>query len=104
MTTSPRLGLLVVLAGLIALFSFASDFFFTALTFRTILNQLPPLVMISVGMTFVLVSAQIDLSVGSVLAFCGALFGVVVVDSGLPMLLAVPLAILCGLLCGLANG
>ena len=104
MTTSPRLGLLVVLAGLIALFSFSSDFFFTALTFRTILNQLPPLVMISVGMTFVLVSAQIDLSVGSVLAFCGALFGVVVVDSGLPMLLAVPLAILCGLLCGLANG
>ena len=100
----PRIGLLLVLVMLVGLFSLLSDFFFTMLTLRTVLNQLPPLVMIAVGMTFVLVSAQIDLSVGSVLALSGSVFGVVLLDVGWPIGTAAFLALLCGLSCGLLNG
>jgi ribose transport system permease protein len=57
-----------------------------------------------VGMTFVLIIAGIDLSVGSVLALSGAVFGVALVHGGLPLALAVPLCLLVGLACGAANG
>ncbi|GLU30393.1 ABC transporter permease [Trinickia caryophylli] len=62
------LGLVGALAAMIALFSTLSSHFFTYDTFVTIANQIPDLVVMSVGMTFVLIIAGIDLSVGSVLA------------------------------------
>ena len=98
------LGLLAVLAILIAFFGFATDHFFAARTFRTIANQLPSLVVVSVGMTFVLAIAGIDLSVGSVLAFGGAVMGVLLVDFGFPLWLCIGAALLAGLCCGWLAG
>ncbi|KND61148.1 Ribose ABC transport system, permease protein RbsC [Candidatus Burkholderia verschuerenii] len=65
---SNYLGLAGALAAMIALFSVLSTHFLTYDTFSTIANQIPDLVVMSVGMTFVLIIASIDLSVGSVLA------------------------------------
>ncbi|WP_250509014.1 ABC transporter permease [Caballeronia sp. GACF4] len=65
---SNYLGLVGALAAMIALFSVLSSHFLTYETFSTIANQIPDLVVMSVGMTFVLIIAGIDLSVGSVLA------------------------------------
>lgn len=98
------LGLVAVLAGLVLVFSLASDRFFSAATFHQIANQVPALAVVAVGMTFVIITAGIDLSVGSVLGFGGAVLGVAMADWGWSLLLALPLAILAGLLCGLANG
>ena len=53
---------------MIVLFSLLSSHFLTYDTFSTIANQIPDLVVMAVGMTFVLIIAGIDLSVGSVLA------------------------------------
>ncbi len=100
----PRFGLIVVLAALIGLFSWSSEYFFTVLTFRTLLNQVPPLLVVATAMTLVLVSAQIDLSVGSVLALAGSVFGVAILDLGWPVGVAAMTALFCGLLCGLVNG
>lgn len=97
-------GLLIVLVVLVGFFSLLSDHFLTPLTFRTLANQLPPLVAVSVGMTLVLVGAGIDLSVGSVLAFSGAVLGVVMVDLGAPLAVAAVACLGVGLLCGLVNG
>jgi ribose transport system permease protein len=66
---SNYLGLLGALIAMIALFSVLSSHFLTYDTFSTIANQIPDLVVMSVGMTFVLIIAGIDLSVGSVLVF-----------------------------------
>jgi ribose transport system permease protein len=98
------MGMLVVLVALVALFSGLSDHFFTALTFTTLANQIPDLTVIAVGMTFVLVIAGIDLSVGSVLAFSGAVLGVALVDWHWPLWLGVPLCMVVGLVCGLISG
>ena len=93
-----------VLTGLITLFSFQNEHFLSLITFTTLANQLPTLTVIAIGMTFVLIVAGIDLSVGSVMAFSGAVLGVALVDVGLPLWLACFLCLLCGLICGTANG
>lgn len=98
------LGMAAVLAALIALFSLLSDNFLTSRTLMTVANQSPDLMVIAVGMTFVLVIAGIDLSVGSVMALAGSVLGVAMVDAGLGVVPAAGLAIVAGLVCGLING
>ena len=66
------LGLAGALIAMIALFSVLSSHFLTYDTFITIANQIPDLVVMSVGMTFILIIAGIDLSVGSVLALAAS--------------------------------
>ena len=98
------LGMLAVLAALVLTFSLLGKHFFTPLTFSTIANQIPDLTLIAVGMTFVLIIAGIDLSVGSVMAFSGAVMGIAMVNWHWPLGLALLLAMGVGLLCGLVNG
>lgn len=98
------LGLLGVLAVLVVLFSLLSDRFLTLRTFVTIGNQVPDLLVVAVGMTYVLIIAGIDLSVGSVLGLCGVLLGLAMTDGHLPLAAAAALALAGGLACGLVNG
>ena len=97
-------GLLGVLALLLVLFGALSDHFLTRVTLVTLANQVPALAVIAIGMTFVLVVGGIDLSVGSVLALSSALLGSALTSWGWPLVAAVPLALLVGLLAGIANG
>jgi ribose transport system permease protein len=98
------LGLVVALAAMIALFGTLSEHFLTAKTFTTIANQIPDLLVMAVGMTFVLIVGGIDLSVGSVLALAGSTVSVAVVKWGwgpVPAaLLGVGVAALCGSVTG----
>jgi ribose transport system permease protein len=98
------LGMLAVLAGLIVLFGLLSRGFLTAATLRSVLNQNADLMVVSVGMTLVLIVGGIDLSVGSVLALSGSVLGVVLVDWGFPLPVAIGAALGVGLVCGLLNG
>ena len=98
------LALLGVLVGLVAAFSLATERFFSLATFRTIANQVPEGVIVAVGLTFVLVVAGIDLSVGSVLGLASAVLGLAMLRLGAGVLLGGLLAVLTGLLCGALNG
>lgn len=69
------LGMIVALALLILVFSLSTRHFFSAVNFQMIANQIPAAVLVATGMTYVLIIAGIDLSVGSVLGFCGAVMG-----------------------------
>ncbi len=99
-----RGGLVLVLLGLCVVFGLVTDHFWSALTFRTLANQLPPLVVASAGLTLVLIAGGIDLSVGSVLALAAAVLGVLTVDQGLPLVAAALVALAVGGLCGAING
>ena len=79
------IGLLAALGVLILLFGLRSEHFFTTLTVTTLLNQIPALTVVTVGMTYVLVVGGIDLSVGSVLAVSGGTLGVAVAVWGWPL-------------------
>jgi len=98
------LALLGVLVGLVAAFSVATERFFSLATFRTIANQVPEGVIVAVGLTFVLVIAGIDLSVGSVLGLTSAVLGLAMLRLGVGVLLGGLLAVLTGLACGALNG
>ena len=96
--------IIVSLVLLILFFSLASDNFFSFVTLTTILNQLPALTIVTVGMTLVLIVGGIDLSVGSVLGFSATVVGVALINWGLPLYAACLLGIGAGLLCGSMNG
>ena len=101
---SEVLALLVVLFALVFTFSLTSERFFTWLTLRTVANQVPELVVAAVGLTFVVVTGGIDLSVGSVLALSSAVLGVSLLRFDLSMAVALPLSLAVGLAAGLWNG
>ena len=98
------LGLLLVLVAMLVFFSASSDYFLSRDTFSTLANQIPALTVMAVGMTFVMISGGIDLSVGSVLALCGALLSLAMVNWGWSLPAAAALALGAGVLCGLVNG
>jgi ribose transport system permease protein len=98
------LGLIVALGALILVFGLATRNFLSAENFRAIANQIPAAVLIASGMTYVLIIAEIDLSVGSVLGLCSAVLGVALARWSLPLWLALTLAVGTGLACGLFNG
>lgn len=59
---------------------------------------------IALGMTFVIISAGIDLSVGSVVGFAGMVTAVLMTQSGLDPFLSVIIGIVLGTLVGVLNG
>ncbi len=83
--------------------SFASEHFLTWLNVLNVARQAAPIVVIAVGMTFVMATAGIDLSVGSLVALVSVLV-VTFFNLGLPTYVVLPAVLLVGLLAGLANG
>ncbi len=94
--------MLSVLSGLILLmlyFSFSSPYFFTRNNLLTVCLQTSIIVMIAIGQTYVIITAGIDLSIGSNIALSGIITSMALV-AGYP----IPLAIICGLLAGTLVG
>jgi ribose transport system permease protein len=98
------LFLALLLAALVVLFSVLSDHFWSVQTLNTVANRIPSLALTALGMTFVLMAGGIDLSVGSLSALSGAVFGLLVVDVGAPLPVAFGAALLAGAACGAFNG
>jgi ribose transport system permease protein len=84
--------------------SFASPDFLTADNLFNIGSQTAVVAVIAVGMTLVIITAGIDLSVGSVAALAGVMGALLMSSMGLPMPLATLGGTLVGAACGLTNG
>jgi rhamnose transport system permease protein len=96
------LGVLTALA--LAALALMSDKFFTA---DNLLNQgrlMAEVGLVALGMTFVIVTGGIDLSVGSILGLTAILLGVFWQNLGMPLPVAILTAMACGTLAGLGNG
>ena len=89
---------------LVVFLSFASPYFMTPGNMTVVGRQIGLALIISVGMTFVILIGGIDLSVGSVVALVSVLTGEFMVAFGLPPAISVILAIACGALVGVVNG
>ena len=94
---------LIALLVLILVVSFLSPNFFTADNLLNILRQTSVNAIIAVGMTLVILTAGIDLSVGSILALTGA-FAAAMVGADLPVIIAIPAALLAGAALGGVSG
>ncbi|EDK30272.1 ribose ABC transporter permease [Vibrio sp. 10N.261.52.A1] len=94
---------LIALIFLIVVVSFLNPNFFTVDNILNILRQTSVNAIIAVGMTLVILTAGIDLSVGSVLALCGA-FAASMIGMEIPVMVAVPTALLAGAALGAISG
>ncbi len=102
-TVLPRLLPLAGLAGLVIFFSaVAGDRFLTVSNGANLVQQASVVMIISFGLTFVIMAGCIDLSVGSVAAFAAMVAAMVAVEQGSVVGLAAGLVIGAG--CGLVNG
>lgn len=92
-------GLLVLALVLWAL----TPHFLTVSNLLNIAEQATIIAIVAVGMTFVIITGGIDLSVGSVLAFAGVVMASAL-QRGLPLPLALTVGLGAGLFCGVLNG
>lgn len=97
---------LIALFALCLLISILSDKFLTVSNGWNVMRQISVNICISVGMTLIVLTAGIDLSVGSVLALCGAITAGLL-KSGIPVPSAdlfIGFTLLGGILCGIMLG
>lgn len=98
-----QFGTLIGLIVLCCVLWILTPFFFTVSNLLNIAQQTAINAIIAVGMTFVIITAGIDLSVGSILAFSGVVLASVL-HLGVPFPIGILIGLAVGLLCGLVNG
>src|SRR5436305_1995527 len=98
----PFLGLIVVIA-LFALPSDTREIFLSYHNFKTIFTQTVIVAIGAIGMTMIIVSGGIDLSVGSAIAFTGVA-GALLIQHGWGTIATLVVVILAGAVIGLVNG
>src|SRR5215212_11334982 len=91
-----RRGALVVLIVVVAVSALVFDLFLTAGNIENILLHASFVGLISVGMTFVVITGGVDLSVGSLVALGGVL-AALTVGAGWPLALILPI-LACGII------
>jgi len=103
LTHGRQLGTAVGLMVLCLVLTIASPHFLTVSNLLNVAQQTSINAIIAAGMTFVIISAGIDLSVGSIVAFTGVVLGSLV-TRGFPLPVCIVGALALGLGCGFLNG
>jgi D-xylose transport system permease protein len=101
------LGTLPAVLGLVVLaliFGVARDTFFSALNFANLFNQSAQVVFIAMGLIFVLLLGEIDLSAGFASGVCGAVMAILLTNHGLAWYVAIPVALIIGIVIGFILG
>lgn len=98
-----RFRVLIIFLLLVVAASMLSDAFLTTGNLLNVLKQVSIVAIVSLGMTLVILTAGIDLSVGSVMAFSGAI-AAGALTAGLPLPIAILACLIVGILLGFVNG
>jgi ribose transport system permease protein len=98
-----RLGTLAGLAGLVVLLWILTPHFLTVSNLLNVLEQTAINAIIAAGMTFVIISGGIDLSVGSLVAVAGVVLATLL-HGGTPIAIAMAASLAVGFLFGVLNG
>ncbi len=96
-------GIVVILLLLIAIFSLAADNFFSFGTLTTILRQVSIIGIISVGAAYVILTAGIDLSVGSI-ACISSVTAALMFKAGIPISLSILATLIIATFYGVVSG
>ena len=98
----PEASALVMLVLMLVLFSFLSPAFLTYNNFQVVLQPIPELALIAIGVTILMISGEFDLSVGSVFALSPMLM-VLAMAAGVPLPLAMLIGVSGAAAAGLVN-
>ena len=94
-------GTLIVL---VIIFALASPNFLTFSNIATVLLSTAVIGILALGTTFVIITGGIDLSIGTGMALCAVMTGVIITNLGMPVWVGVLGGIGTGVLMGLVNG
>lgn len=97
-------GIFFALIALVALFALLNENFLSPGNLTNIVLQYSYILILAVGMSLVIICGHIDLSVGSVVAFTGAVAATVVIRHDMPWWVGVLAALAVGLLVGMWQG
>jgi putative multiple sugar transport system permease protein len=98
-------GMVVALAAIVLLFQiWTGGILLKPLNVTNIIQQNGYILVLAIGMVIVIISGHIDLSVGSIAGFIGAVSGVLMVRNDMPWLLAVGVCVGIGALIGAWQG
>jgi rhamnose transport system permease protein len=95
--------LLLVLIGTIICGAHVSRYFLTSSNISIALAGMAPTAVVALPMTLIIVTGEIDISVGSIVGLCASIMAVSM-EHGLPVQVAMLAGILVGMLAGLVNG
>lgn len=100
-----KYSMIIILAVLLVAFQLMTDgIFWRPLNITNLVLQNSHILVLAAGMLLVVLLGHVDLSVGSVMAFVGAIAGVLMVNNGISTWLAVPLCLLMGAVIGAWQG
>ncbi|MDO4343563.1 MAG: ribose ABC transporter permease [Eubacteriales bacterium] len=100
---SRKFGIVASLLALMLIFTMLTNKFLSVSNFLNILQQAAINLCVAVGMTFVIITGGIDLSVGSVMALSGMIIAKIM-DGGMTPAVAVLIGLAAGVLLGGLNG
>jgi ribose transport system permease protein len=93
----------IAIIVLFAIFSITANNFFTVRSVLSLALQTSAITIMGIGETFAIITAGIDLSIGSVIALSGTV-AVMAANAGVPIWLSMVIGLLVGVVCGLLNG
>jgi ribose transport system permease protein len=99
-----RFSVVIIFLAICLVFALGSPDFLTRSNLLNVALQTSIIAIVAVGMTFTILTAGIDLSVGSVMALSGALTAGLAVQQGLGTYAGIALALLAGVAVGTVNG
>lgn len=97
-------GVVIAMLLLVLFFSVTSDIFLTANNLLNITRQVSVISLVAIGMTFVIITGGIDLSVGSIISFVGIITTSAIKDLGFSIPIAIIMGLLLGVVIGSVNG
>jgi len=98
-----QFGILIGLILIVVIFTALEPSYLSAANILTVLEQASVTAILTIGVTFIIITSGIDLSFGSILGFSAVIAGSLVL-SGAGLIVAFVAALGVGLLCGLVNG
>lgn len=104
---SGDIGALPAVLGLVVLcgvFGFMSNVFLTSSNFANLITQAAAVTVIAMGLVFVLLLGEIDLSAGYASGVCGAILVILITKHGWAWFLALPVSIIVGCILGFSIG
>lgn len=95
-------GMYIALFVIMAFFTIATDgIFISSRNISNLVNQMGYIAVLAIGMTLVIVIRHIDLSVGFLAGFLGAIAAIALTKWGLPVWLVIPMVLVFGIITGL---
>ena len=101
---NPTIVPLIVLVVAILVFGAIARNFLTSFNLSLIIGQVTIIGLLGIAQTLIILTAGIDLSVAAIMMLASVIMGGLAVNLGLPAIVAIPIGLAVGGLCGLFNG